>query len=64
MWQEAVFAFIFLVVCFLLTRKRESTDGTIINTERDDEVTIEDMVLHDMNNENDTYDIGTIDFND
>ncbi len=28
------------------------------------EVTVEDMVLHDMMNDNDTYDIGVIDFGD
>ena len=30
----------------------------------DSEVTLDDMLLHDMNNNDDTYDIGTIDFND
>lgn len=29
-----------------------------------EEVTVEDMILHDMNNNDDTYDIGVIDFND
>jgi hypothetical protein len=62
---EIVYALLFLLVCLIIgSRKRESGDGTIINTERNDEVTIEDMVLHDMNNTDDTYDIGTIDFND
>ncbi len=28
------------------------------------EVTVEDMILHDMNNEDDVYDIGDIDFYD
>lgn len=32
--------------------------------ESQNEVTVGDMVLHDMVNENDTYDIGVIDFND
>jgi hypothetical protein len=30
----------------------------------DEVVTIEDMVLHDMTNEDDVYDIGVINFND
>ena len=30
----------------------------------DEEVTVGDMVLHDMMNESDVYDIGVIDFND
>lgn len=33
-------------------------------TNIEEEVTVGDMVLHDMMNQDDTYDIGTIDFGD
>lgn len=72
----AILAIITLVVVFVLwpiletlfqhVGTAQDNDTTIIadDTQYDDEVTVEDMVLHDMNNNDDTYDIGVIDFNE
>lgn len=37
---------------------------TSILEEEEEEVTVEDMILHDIQNQDDVFDIGTIDFND
>ena len=54
------------VICVyaaLKGQEQKSAGDTNIKVESCD-VTVEDMVLHDMNNNDDTFDIGTIDFND
>ena len=66
---------IFAGICFLLAvlwdylkeqpAQKETTNQPVTKqTQLDDSVTLEDMILHDMNNDNDVYDIGAIDFND
>jgi len=47
-------------------RQERGRRGTVITHKPvvDDEVTIDDMVLHDMQNQDDVWDIGRIDFNE
>lgn len=61
-------AIFFIVLAFILVSRVEEQPCPPPNNNYEpideDEVTVGDMVLHDMVNTNDTYDIGVIDFND
>jgi hypothetical protein len=60
-----VCALLFLVIVLDIIKTFNQKQVTEKPTLVDDEtVTVEDMILHDMNNDNDTFDIGAIDFNE
>ena len=53
-----------LAAIYFSYKSNKNYKPSIIINDHDDEVVFEDMVLHDMTNQDDTYDIGVIDFND
>jgi len=64
-----VICVLFILFCLVTAhkmRQERGRRGTVITHKPvvDDEVTIDDMVLHDMQNQDDVWDIGRIDFNE
>ena len=55
-----------VLIIRLLWVKRPKYQPRTISKEvaKENDVTVEDMVLHDMANSDDVYDIGRVDFND